>query len=188
MFILFLSVPYDVSPLKRGGFIGAVSRFDTHMAPSQVHDSIHVFDYAGIVSSYHILTYLTQSLTILHIVLIVGSFVPSIYYAFYCKPHFQIVYLSGISIAGIGAFLPFYSVSCLPILLYSAAAYIVLSPEYGKPEYRGARTKVFILLGLFAVLPITHAMFIFGMKELFQEMGFGWIVTSGALYIIGALI
>ncbi|KIJ35760.1 hypothetical protein M422DRAFT_180317, partial [Sphaerobolus stellatus SS14] len=118
----------------------------------EIHDFFHMFDYAGIV------------------ILIVGSFFPSIYYAFYCKPHFQAIYLSGISIAGIGA------------------SYIVLSPEYRKPTHRAARTRVFILLGLVAVLPITHAMFVFGMKQLLQEMGFGWIVTSGALYIVGALI
>jgi len=118
----------------------------------KVHHFMHVFDYAGIV------------------ILTVGSFFPCIYYAFYCKPHFQAVYLSGISVAG------------------GAASYVVLSPQYAKPTHRGARTKVFIMLGLCGVLPISHAMFSNGLKELFHEMGFAWIATSGALYILGALI
>lgn len=35
-------------------------------------------------------------------VLIVGSFFPCVYYAFFCDPLLQILYLTAISIAGLG--------------------------------------------------------------------------------------
>jgi adiponectin receptor len=64
----------------------------------------------------------------------------------------------------------------------------VLNPEYSKPSHRGARTKVFIALGLCAVIPMTHLWVTLGFGTLMSEMGFGWVVVSGALYITGALI
>jgi adiponectin receptor len=76
----------------------------------------------------------------------------------------------------------------LDISLLIAAAYVVLNPEYAKPTHRGARTRVFILLGLSGVFPVVHILASHGLKKVFMEMGFSWLVASGALYIIGALI
>ncbi|KAI0366813.1 HlyIII-domain-containing protein [Pilatotrama ljubarskyi] len=112
----------------------------------------NALDYAGIV------------------VLIVGSFFPCIYYGFFCDPHYQAFYLSGITIAGIGA------------------SYIVLNPEYRKPTHRGARTKVFILLGLSGIIPTLHGLVAHGFYTLCYEMGFGWLLASGAMYLVGALL
>jgi len=104
------------------------------------------------------------------VVLIVGSFFPCVYYEFYCDTRLQAAYLSTIVLVGLGA------------------AYIVLDPEYSKPTHRGARTKVFIALGLSAVFPVAHGFFVHGLQKLWTEMGFGWLVASGALYISGALL
>ena len=66
---------------------------------------------------------------------------------------------------------------------------IVLNPEYAKPTHRGARTMVFIGLGLCAIAPISHIVLTtHGLNELLTELGFGWLVGSGALYIVGACI
>ena len=70
----------------------------------------------------------------------------------------------------------------------SGAACVVLNPEYAKPSHRGARTTVFILLGLFAVVPVTHLAITHGLNEMLVDLGFARLVLSGALYIIGALI
>ncbi|KAJ3540853.1 hypothetical protein NM688_g6169 [Phlebia brevispora] len=118
----------------------------------EVASRCNALDYAGIV------------------VLIVGSFFPCIYYGFFCEAHIQFIYLSAISIAGLGA------------------AYIVLNPEYRKPSHRGARTKVFIALGLCGIVPVLHGLITHGFHKLCVEMGFGWLVTSGILYINGALL
>ncbi|KAJ3508054.1 hypothetical protein NLJ89_g5965 [Agrocybe chaxingu] len=119
---------------------------------NEVASSCHAFDYSGII------------------ILIVGSFFPSIYYGFYCHPHIQKFYLGLISLAGLGA------------------AYIVLNPEYAKPTHRGARTAVFIGLGLCAIVPTSHMFLTHEFGELVSEMGVNWLVASGALYIVGALL
>ncbi|KAH9939918.1 HlyIII-domain-containing protein [Amylocystis lapponica] len=104
------------------------------------------------------------------IVLTVGSFYPCIYYGFYCDPHLQITYLTIMSMVGAGA------------------AYIVLNPEYSKPTHRGARTAVFIALGLSGVAPVSHGVITHGFNRVCYEMGFGWLLPSAALYISGALL
>lgn len=72
--------------------------------------------------------------------------------------------------------------------LSPAASYIVLSPEYSRPTHRGARTTVFIVLGLSGVFPITHAVHTHGIRILIMEMGFLRLLLSGTLYIVGAVI
>lgn len=71
---------------------------------------------------------------------------------------------------------------------YQGAAFIVLDPEYAKPTHRGARTTVFIALGLCAIIPVTHLLLTHGLQELISEMGANWLLASGALYIGGALL
>jgi len=112
----------------------------------------HAFDYLGII------------------VLTVGSFVPCIFYGFFCDPVSQALHLLSIAIAG------------------ACATYVVLDPEYARPTHRGARTGVFISLGLCAVVPVTQLVIQRGPMKVFSEMGFSWLLTSGTLYIAGALI
>ena len=64
----------------------------------------------------------------------------------------------------------------------------MLDPEYAKPSHRGARTRVFIALGMSAVVPVAHGLAAHGPRTLWTEMGFGWLLASGALYIAGALL
>jgi len=47
---------------------------------------------------------------------------------------------------------------------------------------------VFIGLGLSAVFPVSHLLLSHGSDKLFAEMGFGWLLASGGLYIGGALL
>lgn len=70
----------------------------------------------------------------------------------------------------------------------AGAAYVVLNPEYAKPTHRSARTGVFIALGLCAIVPVTQLLITHGPLKVFSEMGFGWLLCSGTLYIVGALI
>jgi len=133
--------------------LAASALFHTSVCHSQkIASRCHAFDYSGII------------------VLIVGSFYPSIYYGFFCDSYVQAFYLVTITIAGLGA------------------AYIVLNPEYAKPTHRGARTAVFIGLGLCAIVPTTHLFLTHGFNKLVAEMGVNWLLTSGALYIGGALL
>jgi hypothetical protein len=53
----------------------------------------------------------------------------------------------------------------------------------------GAQTADFILLGLFAVVPVTaHLAVTYGLGELPGEMGFAWLLAFGALCIMRAFI
>ncbi|GAW05141.1 hypothetical protein LENED_006978 [Lentinula edodes] len=111
----------------------------------------HALDYSGIV------------------VLTVGSFYPCIYYGFFCEPQFQALYITAITLVGIGA------------------AYIVLNPEYAKPTHRGARTSVFIALGLCAVFPMSHWLIEHGFRTML-DMGLHYLAISGCFYVVGALL
>lgn len=64
----------------------------------------------------------------------------------------------------------------------------MLSPEYSKPTHRGARTAVFIALGVFAVIPVSHLIVTHGLYELVMNMGAGWLFAMGGLYMTGALL
>ncbi|XP_059286316.1 heptahelical transmembrane protein 1-like [Lycium ferocissimum] len=72
-------------------------------------------------------------------VMIITSFFPPIYYIFQCSPHWQIVYLSGITIMGI----------CTIITL--------LSPVFSTGKYRSFRAVLFMSMGLFGLVPAVHA-------------------------------
>jgi len=103
------------------------------------------------------------------VVLTVGSFYPCLYYGFFCEPRYQVLYIASITLVGTGA------------------AYIVLNPEYAKPTHRGARTAVFITLGLCAIVPVSHWMFVHGIRTMLA-MGLHWLGLSGGFYIMGALL
>ncbi|KAJ6495284.1 hemolysin-III related-domain-containing protein [Mycena sanguinolenta] len=104
------------------------------------------------------------------VILTVGSFYPVLHFAFFCQPFLQGFYILSISIIGLGA------------------AYIVLNPEYAKPTHRGARTAVFIGLGLAGLVPVTHCLLTGGYQKVLSDLGFGWVLTSAVLYIFGALL
>ncbi|GMH18979.1 hypothetical protein Nepgr_020820 [Nepenthes gracilis] len=72
-------------------------------------------------------------------VMIVASFFPPIYYIFQCQPHWQIAYLSVITLIGI----------------FTVAA--LLSPPLSSGKYRVFRTLLFSSMGLFGLIPAVHA-------------------------------
>lgn len=108
------------------------------------------FDYVGIVF------------------LITGSFVPSIFYGFYCQSTFQIAYWS--MICGLGLI----------------CSYMSLDTRFRTPEWRPFRAGMFVGMGLSAVVPVIHGLIAFGPTELNGRIGLSWLVTQGLLYIVGA--
>ncbi|KAI0346144.1 HlyIII-domain-containing protein [Trametopsis cervina] len=104
------------------------------------------------------------------VLLTVGSMIAALYYGFYCDRVYQTMYMSVISLAG------------------TVAAYIVLNPEFRKPTHRGARTKVFVSLGLCGVVPVTHLLVTHGFAALADEMGLKWLLASAFLYLNGATL
>lgn len=124
--------------------------FTCHSA--QVAASWNRCDYVGIVS------------------LIVGSFYPSIYYGFYCKPSLQIAYIAGITTLG------------------ALTTAVAVMRHFRTPEYRWIRTILFLSLGLSAIIPVAHGIIIYGLVTAFDSMSLGYMLTMGSMYVVGALI
>lgn len=104
------------------------------------------------------------------VVMIVGSFLPALHYGFYCHPHFQVAYSVAIIVMG------------------AIAMYTVLAPHYATPKYRPYRTAVFLILGLSAIVPVAHAISVYGYRTITETMGLRFLILSGALYVVGALL
>ncbi|KAI1298767.1 Adiponectin receptor protein [Halotydeus destructor] len=67
-----------------------------------------------------------------------GSFVPWIYYAFYCNASLKLIYLSLVPISG------------LAVIAFS------LMEHFGSPEYRSVRATIFVAFGLSICIPFMH--------------------------------
>ncbi|CAG8534513.1 2319_t:CDS:2 [Funneliformis mosseae] len=104
------------------------------------------------------------------VTLIVGSFYPMIYYGFYCHSTLQIIYLSMISIFG------------------AATISVAVASRFRSPQYRWFRTGLFLAMGLSAIVPLVHAVVIYGIQLCFDVISLKWLLLMGALYVVGAVI
>ncbi|XP_030047911.1 adiponectin receptor protein 2-like [Microcaecilia unicolor] len=102
--------------------------------------------------------------------LIVGSFIPWLYYAFYCYPQQRIFYLVTICILGITA--------------------IAISQWEGfsMPQYRFIRSGVFLGLGLTGLIPTLHIMITEGFIKAITYGQAGWLFLMAFLYILGVFL
>ncbi|OQR81768.1 adiponectin receptor protein [Thraustotheca clavata] len=103
-------------------------------------------------------------------VLIAGSFYPLIYYSFYCFPYIRTFYLATISI--------------LAGLTFGMS----LIPKFSTLEYLYIRTCIFIGLGLFGIIPVTHLCLVFGVYDEHVTVVLGPLLLMAFLYIFGAFI
>nr|CAG8437643.1 8556_t:CDS:2 [Entrophospora candida] len=104
------------------------------------------------------------------VTLIVGSFYPMIYYGFYCNGLLQIIYLTLISIFG------------------AATISVAVASKFRSPEFRWFRTGMFLSMGLSAIVPLAHALILYGPGLCFDVISLKWLLLMGALYVVGALI
>lgn len=102
--------------------------------------------------------------------LTVGSFVPFLYYSFFCHPVAHMVYLVSIIILG---------TSCIVVSLFD---------KFATPAYRPLRAGLFIALGLTGVIPTIHLVSIVGIYPAMYEYGVLHLLTMAFLYIGGALM
>ncbi|XP_064892116.1 adiponectin receptor protein 2 isoform X1 [Columba livia] len=102
--------------------------------------------------------------------LIMGSFVPWLYYSFYCNPQPCFIYLIVICVLGIAA--------------------IIVSQwdMFATPEYRGVRAGVFLGLGLSGVIPTLHFVISEGLLKAATMGQIGWLALMACLYITGAAL
>ncbi|KAJ5493184.1 ADIPOR-like receptor [Penicillium diatomitis] len=100
--------------------------------------------------------------------LIVGSFIPSIFYGFYCNPALQHRYWTMICTIG-------FACMCVSII-----------PQFRTPRWRPFRAAMFVGMGLSAILPVLHGLGLFGYERMRQQIGLEWLLLQGFLYILGA--
>ncbi|KAK9055116.1 hypothetical protein SSX86_026197 [Deinandra increscens subsp. villosa] len=101
-------------------------------------------------------------------VMIISSFFPSIYYIFQCNPLWQFVYLGIITVLGI------------------LAIGVLLSPTRMSGKYRFIRTLIFVLMGLFGVIPTIHAT-ILNWNAPQRNAALGFESAMGFFYLVGAM-
>ncbi|RYP81799.1 hypothetical protein DL769_001839 [Monosporascus sp. CRB-8-3] len=102
--------------------------------------------------------------------LIVGSYVPALYYGLFCMPKSLTVYMYGIFILGFGC------------------GVVSWVDRLRTPAWRVYRTSMFVGLGLSGVVPICHALAIYGYETLEKRIGLNWVLLQGFLYIFGAFL
>ena len=100
--------------------------------------------------------------------LISGSFVPMVYYGFYCEPRLQKLYWGLMSLTGL------------------ACATVSLRPSFRTPQWRPFRASMFVAMGLSSVVAVIHGCFLFGPAQFNRQIRWDWMVAEGGLYILGA--
>lgn len=102
--------------------------------------------------------------------LTMGSFVPWLYYSFYCSWKPQVIYLSIVVFLGI------------------MAVIVSTFDSFAGPRFRPLRAGVFITFGLSGIAPATHYGVVNGWQKSLDEAALGWLILMGILYITGALL
>jgi len=102
--------------------------------------------------------------------LIVGSFIPWIYYGFYCRREPKISYIVMVSILGLGAIV------------------VSMWDKFGETRFRPFRATVFVAMGLSGIVPTLHFLITDGMQRLIDENAFYWLLVMAGLYLVGALL
>ncbi|KAK6752865.1 hypothetical protein RB195_003953 [Necator americanus] len=102
--------------------------------------------------------------------LIVGSFIPWLYYGFYCRPQPMIIYITMISVLGL------------------LAMVVSLWDKFAQPKYRAFRAGVFVAMGLSAIFPAAHMLIVDGLEFMYKKASLVWMLSMGAMYIGGAAI
>ncbi|MED6135536.1 hypothetical protein PIB30_047414 [Stylosanthes scabra] len=101
-------------------------------------------------------------------VMIITSFFPQIYYVFLCQPHWQLLYLAGITAMG----------------LFTIAT--LLSPTLSTGKYRGFRAMLFCSMGLFGIVPAIHASIVnWGNPR--RNVTLAYECTMALSYLVGTL-
>ncbi|KAI5918523.1 hemolysin-III related-domain-containing protein [Camillea tinctor] len=104
------------------------------------------------------------------VLLIVGSYVPALYYGLFCHPRLMSVYMSAIFILG------------------TACGIVSWVEQFRTPRFRSYRTSIFVGLGVSGVVPVCHGISIYGYQGLVDRMAVDWVLLQGFLYIFGAFL
>ncbi|CAI5449174.1 unnamed protein product [Caenorhabditis angaria] len=102
--------------------------------------------------------------------LIVGSFIPWIYYGFYCRREPKITYIAMVCVLGVGAII------------------VSLWDKFSETKFRPVRAGVFVGMGCSGIVPTIHYIITDGVRSLFEDNSFHWLLLMAFLYLLGALL
>ncbi|KAH7077561.1 hemolysin-III related-domain-containing protein [Paraphoma chrysanthemicola] len=102
--------------------------------------------------------------------LIWGSFIPVLYYGFQSEPALMKKYWAMIT------------------TLAACTAVVSTHSSFRTPALRPFRALMFVFLGLSAVVPMFHGISVYGLEHMRYAASLDWVVSQGALYIVGAAI
>ncbi|EHB02794.1 Adiponectin receptor protein 1 [Heterocephalus glaber] len=102
------------------------------------------------------------------IALLMGSFVPWLYYSLYCSPQPRLIYLSIVCVLG------------------TSAITVAQWDRFATPKHRQTRAGVFLGLGLSGVVPIMHFTITEGFGKATTVGQMGWFFLMAVMYITGA--
>lgn len=101
-------------------------------------------------------------------VLITGSYLPWVYYNFYCESTTKLAYMSIIICFGI------------------MCACISFAKSFQRPEYRVFRGLLFTCFGFTGLVPLFHALYANGLEASISQGQIHWLVIMGVVYGSGA--
>ena len=104
------------------------------------------------------------------LLLITGSFVPSIYFGFLCHTGLQRLYWGMICSLGL------------------ACGVVTVSPRFRTPAWRTWRALMYVALGLSAFVPVIHGLRLYGWYAMEDRIAIRWVLGQGGLYIAGAAL
>lgn len=100
--------------------------------------------------------------------LIIGSYVPWVYYLFYCVRAAQLTYIT------------------ICVILGLTAIVTMIAPFFNRPKFRIFRALLFGCVGSFGVIPVFHAYGIQGFSAAMSLGGVALMLCGGMFYIVGA--
>jgi len=100
-------------------------------------------------------------------VLITGSFLPWVYYSFYCEAQIKQNYMIVIGVLG------------------ALCTAVSLLKSFALPKYRALRGILFLVFGMCGIAPCIHASYYHGLEYSFSKGQMQNLVMMGALYMIG---
>ena len=103
-------------------------------------------------------------------ILISGSYVPVIYYSFYCYPTYMKMHL------------------IIVIILNVLNVCVMATPKFRSPAYRSVRARSFTIVACYAVIAIVHLLILDGLKNPMFTVLFWYMIGMGGTYILGAVL
>ncbi|KAI8416602.1 hypothetical protein FOFC_02915 [Fusarium oxysporum] len=110
------------------------------------------------------------------VILTVGTFIPGIYYIFYCDPILQKIHWIIVCHSG--------HLDALSVVVFcgSATAALISIPKFRTLRWRKVRVSAYVALGASALIPLLHGVQVYGLEYMLEHSGMKWYLVELLLY------